>query len=168
MGSIKWYASKKLDLARSSRPDVFCKKGVLRNVAKYTGKHLCRSLFFNKVAGLRHLWRTPLVVLSAWQCFFCEAFTKLCEISACGKHRDFWRNDKWRTVSMLVCERQFRLQLVSWGYFLKIRTQIINQSKPPSIFLSFNASNLSTFQCLLEFHSFYQQPSHRVWFVKFL
>ena len=38
---------------RSSRPEVFCKKGVLRNFAKFTGKHLCQSLFFNKVAGLR-------------------------------------------------------------------------------------------------------------------
>ena len=37
---------------RSSRPDVFCQKGVLRNFAKFTGKHLCQSLFFNKVAGL--------------------------------------------------------------------------------------------------------------------
>ena len=29
------------------------KKGVLRNVAKFTGRHLCQSLFFNKFAGLR-------------------------------------------------------------------------------------------------------------------
>ena len=36
---------------RSSRPEVFCKKGVLRNFVKLTGKHLCQSLFFNKVAG---------------------------------------------------------------------------------------------------------------------
>ena len=28
------------------------KKGVLRNFAKFTGKHLCQSLFFDKVAGL--------------------------------------------------------------------------------------------------------------------
>ena len=28
-------------------------KGVLRNFVKFTGKHLCQSLFFNKVAGLR-------------------------------------------------------------------------------------------------------------------
>ena len=26
---------------RSSRPEVFCKKGVLRNFAKFTRKHLC-------------------------------------------------------------------------------------------------------------------------------
>ena len=32
---------------------MFCKKGVLRNFAKFTGKHLCQSLFFNKVAGLK-------------------------------------------------------------------------------------------------------------------
>ena len=29
------------------------KKGVLRHFVKFTGKHLCQSLFFNKVAGLR-------------------------------------------------------------------------------------------------------------------
>ena len=28
------------------------RKGVLRNFAKFTGKHLCQSLFFNKVADL--------------------------------------------------------------------------------------------------------------------
>ena len=27
------------------------RKGVLRNFTKFTGKHLCQSLFFNKVAG---------------------------------------------------------------------------------------------------------------------
>ena len=32
---------------------MFCKKGVLRNFAKFTGKHLCRNLFFNKVAMAR-------------------------------------------------------------------------------------------------------------------
>ena len=38
---------------RSRRPEVFYEKGVLRNFAKFTGKHLCQSLFFNKVAGGR-------------------------------------------------------------------------------------------------------------------
>ena len=28
------------------------KKGVFKNSTKFTGKHLCQSLFFNKVAGL--------------------------------------------------------------------------------------------------------------------
>ena len=34
-------------------PEILFKKGVLRNFAKFTGKHLCQSLFFNKIAGLR-------------------------------------------------------------------------------------------------------------------
>ena len=29
------------------------RKGVLSNFAKFTGKHLCQSLCFNRVAGLR-------------------------------------------------------------------------------------------------------------------
>ena len=36
----------------SSCPEVFCKKGVLRNFTKFIGKHLCQSLLFNKAAGL--------------------------------------------------------------------------------------------------------------------
>ena len=32
-------------LHRSSCPEVFCKKGVPRNFAKFTGKHLCQILF---------------------------------------------------------------------------------------------------------------------------
>ena len=40
-------------LLRSSRPEVYCKKSVLRNFEKSIGKHLCQCLFFNKVACLR-------------------------------------------------------------------------------------------------------------------
>ena len=43
------------------------KKGVLRNFAKFTGKNLCQSLFFNKVAGL---WPATLLKKRLWQrCF---------------------------------------------------------------------------------------------------
>ena len=53
---------------RRSRREVFCKKGVLENFTKFTGKHLCWSLFFNKVAGLgpESLFKknTPTQVLS--------------------------------------------------------------------------------------------------------
>ena len=63
--SVFYRSSFHLRRFRSSRLNVFCKKGVLRNFAKFTGKHLCQSLFFNKVAGLRTLAQ----VLS---CEFCE------------------------------------------------------------------------------------------------
>ena len=36
-------------LNRSNRPEVFCKKSVLRNFAKFTGKHLCQNLFLIKL-----------------------------------------------------------------------------------------------------------------------
>ena len=33
--------------------EVFCKKSVLTNLAKFKGKHMCQSLHFHKFAGLR-------------------------------------------------------------------------------------------------------------------
>ena len=47
--------------ASSSRPEVFCKKGVLRNFAKFTGKHLCWSLLLIKVqtSSLKYWKRDP-------------------------------------------------------------------------------------------------------------
>ena len=35
--------------AQKQPPEVFYKKGVLGNFTKFTGKHLCQGLFFNKV-----------------------------------------------------------------------------------------------------------------------
>ena len=43
------------DTVQKQPPEVFYKKDALRNYAKFTGKHLCQSLFLNKVVGLR-LW----------------------------------------------------------------------------------------------------------------
>ena len=47
---------------------MFCRKGVLENFTKLTGKHLCWSLCFNKVANLRPesllKKRTPTQVFS--------------------------------------------------------------------------------------------------------
>ena len=45
-------SSSTINVNISSRPEVLCKKGVLRNFAKFTGKHRCQSIFFNKGAGL--------------------------------------------------------------------------------------------------------------------
>ena len=59
---------------RSSRLEVFCRKGVLRNTAKFTGKHLCQSLFFNTFAYLRSA--TSLKKRLCRRVFSCE-FCKL-------------------------------------------------------------------------------------------
>ena len=63
---------------RSSRQDVFCKKSVLRNFAKFTGKHLCQSLFFNKVTGLRP---STLLKKRLWHRCFPDNF-----------YRNFWKH----------------------------------------------------------------------------
>ena len=41
---------------RCSRPEMFCKKMFFKNFAKFTGKHLCQSPFFHKVASARHVF----------------------------------------------------------------------------------------------------------------
>ena len=59
---------------RSSRSEVFCKKGVLENFTKFTGKHLCQSLIFNKVSGLRP---ATLLKRGLWLRCFPVIFVKL-------------------------------------------------------------------------------------------
>ena len=65
--------SSKFKYLGSSRPGVFCKKSVLRNFTKFTGKHLCQSLFFNKVAGLRP---ATLLKKRLWHRCFAANFVK--------------------------------------------------------------------------------------------
>ena len=40
--------------------EVFFKKGLFKNFAKFLEKHLCKSLFFNKVAGLMPMILMPI------------------------------------------------------------------------------------------------------------
>ena len=58
----------------NSFPEVFCRKGVLRNFAKFTGKHLCQSLFFNKVAGGACNFIKKETLAQVFSCEFCKIF----------------------------------------------------------------------------------------------
>ena len=62
---------------RSSHRRCSVRKGVLENSAKFTGKHLCQSLFFNKVAGLRV---ATLLKKGLWHSYFPENFAQLLRI----------------------------------------------------------------------------------------
>ena len=66
---------------KSRRPEVFYKKSVLRNFAKFTGKHMCQSLFFNKVAG-------TLLKKGLWHRRFLVNFAKFLRTSFYIEH--FW------------------------------------------------------------------------------
>ena len=54
---------------RSSHRSCSLKKGVLRNFAELTGKHLRQSLFFNEVAGLRRNFTSAFVCRVVTACF---------------------------------------------------------------------------------------------------
>ena len=79
----------KVNRNRSSRSEVFCKKGVLRNFAKFTGSHRCPSLFFNIVAAraCNFIKKETLA-----QVFFCE----FCEFS-----KNFFTKHLWATLLKL-------------------------------------------------------------------
>ena len=53
---------------------MFCKKRVFKNFGKFTWKHLCQSLFFNKVASLRP---ATLFKMKLWQSCFTVNFAKI-------------------------------------------------------------------------------------------
>ena len=53
-------------------------RGVIRNFTKFTRKHLCQSLFFNKVAGLRP---ATLLKKRLWRRYFPVNFAKFLRTS---------------------------------------------------------------------------------------
>ena len=57
-------------------PEVFCKKkGVLRTFTKFTGKHLCQSLFFSNVCEITRISKLS----PAWK--FKIHFTRITDVS---------------------------------------------------------------------------------------
>ena len=72
---IQWYRTLHflvVESIRSSRPEVFCKKSVLRNFTKFTGKHLCQSLFIFSPKTCNYIKKETLA----------QVFTfEICEIS---------------------------------------------------------------------------------------
>ena len=73
----KNWRSQNLSENRSSHQRCSIKKGTLTNFTKFTGKHLCQSLFLNKAAGLR-----PATSLKKrfWHRCFPVSFTKFLRI----------------------------------------------------------------------------------------
>ena len=87
-------SSEILAVARSSQQRRFIKKDVTRNFAKFTRKHLCQRLFFNKDAGL-----SPAVLIKKirWhRCFplnFAKFLRKPFYINTSGQLHQSSNND---------------------------------------------------------------------------
>ena len=60
----------RISLYRSCRSEAFWEKGVLRNFAKFAVKHLCQSLFFNKVPAWNFIKKETLA--QVFSCEFCK------------------------------------------------------------------------------------------------
>ena len=82
---------------RSSCPGVFCKKGILKNFTKFTGKHLCQSLFLIKLQALGPDIRRP------WQRCFPVNFAKFLRTPFLTKHLP------WLLLSKMWLALQFSI-----------------------------------------------------------
>ena len=101
------------------------KKGVLRNFAKFKRKHLCQSLFFNKVSCV-----SPLTLLTKrlWHRSFSVIFAKFLSTAFYRTPPDAWFCNKLNNISYGTCfpskSRHSELfcniihQLFSTGIFL--------------------------------------------------
>ena len=100
-------------ILRSTHRRCSVKKGVIGNFAKSTGKHLCQSLFFNKVTGLRP---ATLFKERLWHWLFFVSFGKF-------PRKAFLQNTSGRllmnfiTIKNRDMGRQTIMNLLSLSFF---------------------------------------------------
>ena len=91
-------------LSRSSHWRCSVRKGVLRDFAKFTGKHPCQSLFFNKVAGLSPQACNFIKKETLAHVLSCE----FCEIS----RNTFFTEHLWATAALFRHSFTFNSQFL--------------------------------------------------------
>ena len=124
---------------------MFCTKGVLRNFAKFTGKHLCQSFFFNKVADLRpatllkkRLWHR------CFSCGFCKIFKNL-----------FTEHLQWLllTISLCLCLCLFSFSLSLSLSYMQGKSRTFSDSISSYVILKDTLISSSKTFSLVEFLS---------------
>ena len=115
-----------------SRPLAFCcKKAVLRKFAKFTGKHQCQSVFFNKVAGKsckfvkKRLWhrcfpakfanflRPPFSKRTSSSCFWILMWYYF----SCEETNIQFNEIQWRFDSLCRCVKSIHIRDFTGPYF---------------------------------------------------
>ena len=109
---------------RSSRPELFCKKGVLKKFTKFTGKHLCQSLFFNKVASLRP---ATLLKKRLWHRCFLVNFVKFLRTTFFIEH--------FRWLSLMYIQFRSYVQEEKSSNFLELSGQQFLQKQIDLVYL---------------------------------
>ena len=132
----------KLNFQKQPR-GVFCKKEVLRNFAKFAGKHLCQSLFFNKVGTLfkKRLWHRCFPV-NFGKFLRTPYFTEHLQTTAskCSNHL---RNRKMASFffnSNYLFQRTVWLWLVFFFFMWKLKTSYF-------LFHLFSQASYQTIKC---------------------
>ena len=94
---------------------MFCKKGVIRNFAKFTGKHQCQSLFFNKDAwGLQQVF----------PCEFCEIsknnfyYRTLLVAASIFSMKRLYKNDSLSYTEKLIAQMIWSHRIRNLNVFL--------------------------------------------------
>ena len=123
---------------RSSYWRCFVKKRVLENFSKFTGKHLCQGLFFNKVAGLRIFSDILDRARSYLSCFNGQIFTRSWDenprsfpIDACLTHLDenldvgatknkIWMTKPWYCISWYLIKPHNAITIVIQRWSTKL------------------------------------------------
>ena len=90
---------------------VSCKKSIFKRFAKFTGKHLCQSLIFNKVSGLR-----PATLLKKW-------LAQVLSYESCGF---FWETLLYRK---LPGDCFLKVEMITASYLCMFMKLYSNQSR---------------------------------------
>ena len=120
---------------RISCTGVFCKRSVLWNFEKSTGKHLCRSLFYNKVACLKNRLRHR---------YFLVNFAKFLTTLFLTEHL------RWQLTFQIFLRRYMNLPEISDGQIIlnaehKNRTKKFKETSGLQTFKSFTSSRARVF-----------------------
>ena len=121
--------------------EVFYKKGVLRNYAKFTGKNLYQSLFFNKVAGLRLIKSKSFSW--PWKISIDESALKILEINEKEQSNQSLINNEIHNFCESLLKREIQktsselhvflkkisVPKISWDQLAKFNNKITNAPK---------------------------------------
>ena len=149
------------------------KKGVIRNFAKFTGKHMCQRFFFNKVAGQACNFIKKETLVQVLSCEFCEIFkntffTEQLRTTASPNGHIFVdspsirrRNSTWKVRGNYIdFERRIHVEIMTsirLGYFdvdSTFKIDEISMSSPRGFFYVVSESNRRNF-CPRYFHSIF-------------
>ena len=139
------------------------KKGVLRNFAKFTGKHLYQSLFFNKVTGLNP---ASLLKKRLWHRYFPVSFAKFLRTPFFTEHPP-WLLLLVTEILLLIFDRLLKMSLL-FQADRRVTHQAYNKNRELSIlsmgttiFFQYVTKNFISVVCRIYFNNVLQKgPSN--------